>query len=202
RPFEAAAEGRAGLEEIREISPEFRDEILTLLPYWEADGHLDLDIVEGLRNYRSEENRRYTGWEGLGIYFDGRYARNQLGITALVAGGFMAGEHLMNPPFMWQTYTTNFLSSIGGSLEHHTEWNESLRFSESLSSISGISPSQRRLANIEAADARARMARDHLYWAFMTPIVIGACLADVNFRRFLRSPGILPRYFIAQMGTG
>jgi hypothetical protein len=190
------------LSEIPHFPTSLRQELETSpLPFWEREGHLDLDILEGLRSYRSDENQPYLGWQGLGIYLDSRYVRRQMTVTILVAAGFMAGEHLTNSTFMWQTYTTNFLSSIAGSFQHQPEWHETLRRGQALSLSSNFSTSERRLANLRMAEARTRIAQDHLYWVFMSPIVLGACLADQNFRHLLRNPSIFPRYFSNQFQT-
>src|SRR4029453_17319074 len=95
----------------------------------------------------------------------------------------------------WQTYTTNFLSMAAGSFDRHSRWISAIEQAEAYSALPDLPAAQRRQVNLQAAEARAQLARARLYWVFMSPIVVGACLADPNFRAFLRSPSILPRYF-------
>ena len=121
-------DGEVSLQEISEITPYQREEIADRsVPFWEVDGHLDLDILEGLRTYTDAENRRWTGWSGLGIFLNGRYVKDQLINVAGVAGGFILGEYEANSVFMWQMYSTNFSSKILGSLTGNSRRYEEIR---------------------------------------------------------------------------
>ncbi|MFO1519175.1 MAG: hypothetical protein U1F57_05885 [bacterium] len=171
------------------------------VPYWEVDGHLDLDILQGVRTFTEAENRRWTGLSGVGIYANPYYFGRQAFKTLGIAASFMAGEHFVNPTFIWQTYTTNFLSSVTGSYENRQRTAEHFRNFQNLQPSPDADSVERRLANIQMADERSRIAQDNLYWAFTAPVVGAACLADQNFRNFLRNPSILPRHFYSQFRT-
>jgi hypothetical protein len=201
-------DGLAGLSDVVDIPPAERDQITDRhFPFWEYDGHLDMDILEGLRVYTAEENNRWTGWRGIGNRFSWGYLlRRGLLEKGGVASIFMAGEHFINPTFMWTMYTTNFSSMVGGSIINNS------RLEGSIDSRYGLGRedaghSLRRIANIQTAGERARISEDHLYFTLTWPVVIGACFFDPNFRKFwpapwrLPRPGILYNHFAGQFRT-
>ncbi|MFO1519173.1 MAG: hypothetical protein U1F57_05875 [bacterium] len=196
-PLDAYGNVPAGsLQDVRELTAEDRDQVSdSHFPYWEADRHLDMDILEGLRLYTAEENSRWTGFSGLGIYFNGRYfLKRVLGEKGAVAGIFMAGEHFINPTFMWQMYTTNFISMVGGSLANNNRREGVIDNATHLAENPDATNSIRRLANLQTADARSKIAQDHLYFTVTWPVVIAACFADPNFRQFWPAPWRVPRF--------
>ncbi|GEM_PF-6211214 len=164
-------------------------------PYWEVDGHLDLDILEGLRIYTSEENSRWTGIRGVPIYFNGKFFRNKvLAEKGLIALSFIGVEYLTSAPFVWQTYTTNFFSMIGGSLSENNREEGIIHAGLLYADGESTHASTRRLINIQTAKSRSILARDHLYWTVTWPVVLAACFADPHFRVFWPAPWRAPRF--------
>jgi hypothetical protein len=171
-------------------------------PYWEAEGHVDLDILQGLRIYTDEENNRWTGIRGIPIFFNGKYfLKRGLLEKGAVAAGFMLGEHVFNSAFMWHMYTTNFISMVAGSRLQNSRYKGQIETDEVISNSPYSNSNIKRLANIRTAQARAKIAEDNLYWILTWPVVAAACVADPNFRRVVRNPLVPIRYFASQFST-
>src|SRR5262245_57899981 len=190
-----AVAGDASLDDLVDLTAAERELIQDRhFPYWEVDGHLDMDILEGLRLYTQAENDRWTGYRGIPIFLNWRYFRNRV---LLEKGGvaltFMMGEHFINPAFMWRMYTTNFFSMVGGSLTGNSRLEGGMAARDLLLNREDVSNRFRRLSNIQTAHDRAKIAEDHLYWVLTWPVVIAACFGDSNFRRFWPAPWRLPR---------
>ncbi|MBL7685896.1 MAG: hypothetical protein JNK65_07690 [Deltaproteobacteria bacterium] len=187
----------ADLSSILEIPTSERDLFARHRSYWELDGHLDLDILEGVRLYAQAENEPWTRVWGPGTfrYFDGRYfASRVLGEKGAIAGIFMTGEHFINPTFMWQMYTTNFLSMVTGSFLNNARSESTIHNAELLANDTEIGNSTRRMANNRTAENRIRIAQDHLYFTVTWPVVIAACFGDPQFRKFWAAPWRLPNF--------
>ncbi len=184
------------LEAIPEWKPEDLKYVRELhYPYWEKDGHLDLNILAGLRIYTDEENSQWTGFQGVPIYFDWRYFRNRvLGEKGAVALSFVAVEHLFSAPFVWQMYTTNFLSMVGGSVTGNSREEGIIHGGQLYADGDTTSRNTRRFINIQTAKSRSNLAKDHLYFTITWPIVLAACFADPYFRNFWPAPWKLPRF--------
>lgn len=164
-------------------------------PYWEVDGHIDLDILAGLRIYTKEENDRWTGIQGVGIYWDKRYfAKRVLGEKGAVALSFIGIEHLAGAPFVWQMYTTNFLSMVGGSVTGNSREEGIIEAGRYYADGHTTTNNTRRLINLQTAKSRSNLAKDHLYFTVTWPVVLAACFADPHFRTFWPAPWKLPRF--------
>ena len=196
----------ASLEGVKQFSTQDLKEIRDLhFPFWEVDGHLDLDILEGVRIYTEEENKQWTGIGGVGIFWNGRYfMKRVLGEKGAVAASFVTIEHLAGPHFIWQTYTTNFFSMIAGSFGKNNQAEGIIQAGPLLSNGDTTTHETRRMINIETAKARANLSKDHLYWTITGPIVTAACFADPFFRKFWPAPwraprlGVVYNYFASQ----
>jgi hypothetical protein len=202
-------QAQGSLRDISEISQELRETILDRFAYWEADGHLDMNILEGVRIYTDAENDRWTGPRGVGIYFGWNSAAREIFLKKVltIGGAFQGLEHFVSPAFTWQMFTTNFFSMVGGSFFSNTRlegnieaWNSIARHPDSANTI-------RRVANIQTAEARSKVARDHLQMTYTWSVVLAACFADPTFRKFWPAPwrfpraGILYNYFANQFNT-
>jgi len=181
----------ATLDSIPQLSAEEKEAIRdTHFPYWEVDGHLDLDILEGVRIFTQQENERWTGIEGVPIYLNWRYLGNRVLLEkGGVALSFVGLEHLVGAPFVWQTYTTNYLSMVQGAVSNNSRREGRIEAGFDHSDGEVTSSATRRMINIQTAKARSEISQEHLYFHVTWPIVLAACAADPAFRKFVYAPG-------------
>jgi len=184
------------LDVVQGITPAQREGILdSYHPYWEADGHLDMSILGGLRLYTDAENHRWTGPRGIGIYFGWKSAFKEVFVHRVftIGGAFQGLEHFVSPAFTWHMFTNNFFSMVGGSFSSNTRLEGNIEAWTSMAKHPDASESLRRVANIQTAEARAKVAKDHLRMTYTWSVVLAACFADPNFRKFWPAPWRFPR---------
>lgn len=164
-------------------------------PYWEIDGHIDLDILQGFRTFTKMENERWTSLSGSFTYWDWHYFTHEvLTKKGAIALSFVSVENATTPHFVWQTYTTNFFSLLAGSFYRNNRAEGILEAGYLHADGDSTSVETRRMVNMESAKARSKISKDHLFWLVTWPIVLGACFADSHFRKFWSAPWRVPKF--------
>lgn len=181
------------IQNLQELHLE-RDAIRQPHLFWSHANNLDLRLLSGERGFSPSEVREYTNVfrslptlrrRATPLFFYEKVVKT----TGLFAGVFLGGERLIHSAFMWEMYSSNFLfSMLPGSLLEGAGLRQQIRQNLERTSQANLSQTERQSLNLQTGENRLRSMEDHLYWFLNTPILAYGCLADKNFKTFMRNP--------------